>query len=144
MGMSLGSSLMIRSMVYLAAEPIPFFWPMRTFIHHNPLYGLEHLPFAEAVAMGSRLFHGRGYLPRATYQDYLARGELDAGDLRTGVADLLDELVPGHGHQPIRGVDVASWVHAMLTAPGSLSLSATRATRCRRARDAGRSRAPRA
>lgn len=117
---------MIRSMVYLAAEPIPYFWPMRTFIHHNPLHGLEHLPFTEAVTLGSRLFHGRGYLPRATYQDYLARGEMDAGDLRAGVADLLEELLPGH--DPVRGVDIAAWVHAMLTAPGPLSVSATRAT----------------
>ena len=40
----LGMSLKIRSMIHMAAEPIPFFWPMRTFIHHNPLHGLEHLP----------------------------------------------------------------------------------------------------
>jgi uncharacterized protein YbcC (UPF0753/DUF2309 family) len=123
-GDSLGSALMVRSMVYLAAEPIPYFWPMRTFIHHNPLHGLEHLPFAEAVTVGTRLFHGRGYLPRAAYQDYLARGEVDAGDLRAGVADLLTELLPA----PVRGVDVGAWVHAMLTAPGPLRLRATRAT----------------
>ena len=58
MTISLGKSLKIRSTIQVAAEPISFFWPMRTFIHHNPLHGLEHLPFDLAVKEGKRLFHG--------------------------------------------------------------------------------------
>jgi uncharacterized protein YbcC (UPF0753/DUF2309 family) len=49
MGLALDRKLKIRSMVYVAGEPIPYFWPMRNFIHHNPLHGLEKLPFAQAV-----------------------------------------------------------------------------------------------
>ena len=30
----------LRSLVKLASEPISHFWPMKTFIHHNPLHGL--------------------------------------------------------------------------------------------------------
>ena len=52
MTLPLGQTLKIRTMVYVAGEPIPFFWPMRSFIHHNPLHGLEHLPFDKAVALG--------------------------------------------------------------------------------------------
>jgi len=37
MSLSLGRRLKIRATVHVAGEPIPFFWPMRTFIHHNPL-----------------------------------------------------------------------------------------------------------
>ena len=33
MSLSLGSRLKIRSMIHVAAEPLPLFWPMRTFIH---------------------------------------------------------------------------------------------------------------
>ena len=40
MTLTLGDRLKVRSMVYVASEPIPRFWPMRTFIHHNPLFGL--------------------------------------------------------------------------------------------------------
>ena len=72
MDISLGTSLKIRSTIHVAAEPIPFFWPMRTFIHHNPLHGLEHLSFDKAVEEGKRLFHGQVYLPRSIYQSYYA------------------------------------------------------------------------
>jgi len=64
MSLALGRRLKIRTMIHLAGEPIPYFWPMRTFIHHNPLYGLEHLPFEAAVAevsacsMAAAICHG--------------------------------------------------------------------------------------
>ncbi len=38
-------------MVTVAGEFLPFMWPMRNFIYHNPLHGLEHLPFEAAVAL---------------------------------------------------------------------------------------------
>ncbi|NPA41279.1 MAG: DUF2309 domain-containing protein [Aquificae bacterium] len=71
-----GKKLFIRSLITVAGEVIPFFWPMRNFIHHNPLYGLERLPFKEAVKLGSRLFHARGYLSREAYRRFLERGDI--------------------------------------------------------------------
>ena len=65
MNPGIGDKLRVRSMIYVAGEPVPFFWPMRNFIHHNPLHGFEHLPFDEAVHKGTHLFHARGFLPRA-------------------------------------------------------------------------------
>ncbi len=98
MTLALGRQLQIRAMVHVAGEPIPFFWPMRTFIHHNPLYGLEHLPFSQAVREGERLFHARGYLPRSTYQQFLSSGKVEVARLseeverfvsaRSAIADL--------------------------------------------------------
>lgn len=85
MSLELGRKLKIRTMIYIAGEPIPFFWPMRSFIHHNPLHALEHLPFDAAVKKGEQLFHGRGYLPRKTYQEYLAQGKVDETQLRADV-----------------------------------------------------------
>jgi len=89
MSLPLGKKLKIRSMVYVAGEPIPYFWPMRSFIHHNPLHALEHLPFDKAVKEGERLFHGRGYLPRTTYQNYLAQGKVDQTQLLDDVNQFL-------------------------------------------------------
>lgn len=84
-GPSLGKRLKIRSMVHMAGEVLPFFWPMRNFIHHNPLHGLEHLPFEQAVAEASHLFHARGYLKRIEYQQLMQRGSIEP--------EVIDELV---------------------------------------------------
>lgn len=89
MSLPLGTKLKIRSMVYVAGEPIPYFWPMRSFIHHNPLHALEHLPFDKAVKEGERLFHGRGYLTRISYQDYLTQGKIDQTQLLDDVNQFL-------------------------------------------------------
>ena len=64
----------VRSYVQLAGEAIAQYWPMRTFIHHNPLHGLENLPFDQAVKRGEQLFGGRGYLPNGAYRRYFEQG----------------------------------------------------------------------
>jgi len=105
----LGQKLRVRAMIYVAGEPVPFFWPMRAFIHHNPLHGFEHLPFEQAVEKGSRLFHARGFLPRAEYQRYLANGRVDRQALEAGVRRFVgtrDENLP---------FDLADWLMAELT-----------------------------
>lgn len=109
MDITLGTSLKIRSNIYVAAEPIPFFWPMRTFIHHNPLHGLEHLPFAEAVAEGARLFHGRTYLPRKLYQEYWAERKVD----RNSLCAAIERFVASH--DAIEGIHLAHWLEALVT-----------------------------
>lgn len=96
MTLSLGRQLKIRSMVHMAAEPIPNFWPMRTFIHHNPLHGLEELPFPEAVERGQTLFHGRGFLSRAGYQQMLASGRLDRDTLEASIQETLADYPALH------------------------------------------------
>lgn len=109
MSLTLGQKLKIRSMIYVAAEPIPFFWPMRSFIHHNPLHGLEELPFREAVQEGGRLFHGRCFLPRSSYQAYLAQDRIDRDHLVASVARFVAER-PG-----IAGIDLQHWLMTLLT-----------------------------
>jgi hypothetical protein len=107
--LELGRRLKIRAIVHVAGEPIPYFWPMRTFIHHNPLYGLEHLPFEQAVAMGERLFHARGFLPRALQQRSLKEGKVD----RVVLADQMARFLAG---QPdLAGLDLQRLLTALLT-----------------------------
>lgn len=102
--LTLGRRLGIRSIVYVAGEAIPYFWPMRTFIHHNPLHGLEHLPFHAAVAEGERLFHGQGYLNRTAYRRYLKEGRLSRADLEVQVERYIAS------RPPLSGIDA----HALL------------------------------
>ncbi|MDY6980187.1 MAG: DUF2309 domain-containing protein [Pseudomonadota bacterium] len=109
MTLPLGQQLKIRTMIYVAGEPIPFFWPMRSFIHHNPLHGLEHLPFPEAVATGAQLFHGRGFLSRQEHQRYLAQNKVAHTALVAGIDEFLVQ-------QPsIPGIDLPHWLMTLLT-----------------------------
>jgi len=66
----------LRGVVRLAGEVIAKYWPMRTFIHHNPLHGLEYLPFHEAVRRGRTFLGGRGYLSGDTFRACLRSGRI--------------------------------------------------------------------
>jgi uncharacterized protein YbcC (UPF0753/DUF2309 family) len=46
---------------------------MRSFVHHNPLRGLEHLHFEEAVRLGNQFLGGKGYLSNQMFREYLHR-----------------------------------------------------------------------
>ncbi len=114
MAIALGQQLKIRGMAYVAGEPIPYFWPMRSFIHHNPLHGLEHLPFTEAVEKGARLFGAKGFLPRREYQRLHAQGKIDRTELGAQVDAFLD------GRAQPSGIDLRRWLMVLLTElPGS-------------------------
>jgi uncharacterized protein YbcC (UPF0753/DUF2309 family) len=103
MSPAIGEELRIRAMIYVAGEPVPFFWPMRSFIHHNPLHGLEQLPFDEAVEKGTRLFHARGFLPRAAYRRYLDSGQVDRSVLERGVRQFIAEQPASLQFKPLDG-----------------------------------------
>jgi uncharacterized protein YbcC (UPF0753/DUF2309 family) len=72
----------LRSYVQLAGDVLAHYWPMRTFIHHNPLHGLETLPFEQAVQHGERLFGGKGYLKHEEYRRYFRSGRMTREDLQ--------------------------------------------------------------
>lgn len=66
----------LRTLIRLSSEIIAYYWPMRTFVHHNPLHGLEDLPFDEGVRRAQRLLGGNGYLPSETFRDYFRAGRI--------------------------------------------------------------------
>ena len=95
-------------MIHVAAEPVPFFWPMRSFIHHNPLHGLEDLPFDKATEKGSEIFHARAFLPRSSYQAYLAENRVDQAKIDTLLEDFIEqEDLPG-------AIDGLAWCRQLL------------------------------
>lgn len=66
----------LRGIVRLAGEVIAQYWPMRTFIHHNPFHSLEYLPFAETLRRGRQFLGGQGYLSDETYRAYMRSGRI--------------------------------------------------------------------
>jgi uncharacterized protein len=118
MSLSLGMKAQIRSMIFVAGEPIPYFWPMRAFIHHNPLHGLEKMPFEEAVAEGQRLFHGKGFLPRTTYQQYYREGKIEHQKLSGGIDSFLASQAGQQAslqQASIEGIDSKAWLTKLFT-----------------------------
>jgi uncharacterized protein YbcC (UPF0753/DUF2309 family) len=61
------------------------YWPMRSFVHHNPLDHLRKLPFGEAVAESMRFLKTQGYLPDRIYRRYLASGRISREHLAAAV-----------------------------------------------------------
>ena len=87
----------IRSLVKLASEPISHYWPMQTFIHHNPLHGLEHLPFGDAIEQGTRFLGGKGYLPNQEYRSYHQQGRI--------TLDAIDEALKNQSKNQLIAID---------------------------------------
>ena len=71
---------------------LPSQGPIGTFIHHNTLHGLQHLPFHEALAEGQRLLGGRGYLPMETHRRHHASGRISDDDIDAALDDASAEL----------------------------------------------------
>ena len=78
----------LRALILLASEVIADYWPMRTFVHHNPLHGLEYLHFEEAVSRSQRLREGKGYLSVEVFREYFRSGRI--------LSDQLDAAVKTH------------------------------------------------
>lgn len=68
--------MQLRGLILLSSEIIAPYWPMRTFVHHNPLHGLEELHFEEAAQRAHRLLGGRSYLPNEMFRDYVRSGRI--------------------------------------------------------------------
>jgi uncharacterized protein YbcC (UPF0753/DUF2309 family) len=109
--LNLGRRLRVRSTAYVAGEPVPFFWPMRTFIHHNPLYGLENMPFEQAVRRGAELFHARMFLPRSNYQQWQREGKVRKDTLTEEIGRRSQDL------PSVPGIDWPRWLHALMQLP---------------------------
>ena len=64
----------LRRLVRLASEIIAYYWPMRTFVHHNPLHGLEDLPLKRLCTGSARCSAAMAYLSNANVSRLLPLG----------------------------------------------------------------------
>ncbi len=81
----------LRGVIRLAGEVIAQYWPMRTFVHHNPLHSLEYLPFEETIRRGKQFMGGNGYLPGQVYRGYLKSGRIQSTHLDAALKPLVQE-----------------------------------------------------
>ena len=81
----------LRGIVHLAGEVVAQYWPMRTFVHHNPLHSLEYLQFEETVRRGKQFMGGNGYLPGQLYRSYLKSGRIQSDHLDAALKPLVQD-----------------------------------------------------
>ncbi len=70
------TSTTLRQLIDEAVEPVSQFWPMKGFVSHNPIQGLEHLPFDEAMGQAKHLFGAHGYLSVDEYRGLYKTGRI--------------------------------------------------------------------
>jgi len=94
----------VATLVDAAALAVPPLWPLETSIAVNPLAGLEHLPFEDAVIEATTLFGGRGSLPLTTWRGLVKEGAIPSN----AVADAAIAALGGiqEAFQPL-GADVS-------------------------------------
>ena len=96
----------LRGMVKLAGEVIAQYWPMRTFVHHNPLHSLEYLPFEETVRRGKQFMGGNGYLPSHLYRHYFKAGRITSAHLDAALKPLAIEKSIAIGSRNVTHRDI--------------------------------------
>ena len=83
--------MQLRGLIRLSSEIIAYYWPMRAFVHHNPLHGLEYLHFAEAVRRAHQLLGGKGYLSNEIFRRYVRSGRILPHHLDTALKPLAQD-----------------------------------------------------
>lgn len=96
----------LRALIRLASEVISYYWPMRTFVHHNPLHGLEELHFEEAVRKGQRLLGGNPYLSNEVFREYFHSGRIRKQNLDAVLKPHAGNEQVALGDQAISRLDV--------------------------------------
>lgn len=56
---------------------VPHYWPIGSFIHHNPLKGFEHMHFKDGLSKAQSIFGGKVYMDSSYYMDLYEKGKID-------------------------------------------------------------------
>jgi len=66
---------------------LPSQGPITTFVHHNTLHGLQHLPFDDALVTAEDLFGAAAYLPVEVSRAHYRAGRITDADIQAVMAD---------------------------------------------------------
>ncbi|MHB2019715.1 MAG: DUF2309 domain-containing protein [Candidatus Xenobia bacterium] len=113
----------IQGIAKIASDAVAKVWPLRTFVHHNPLVDLESVPFDQAVRLGCQRLGGRGYLSCDMYRSYLSSGRIQPAQLDTAIAAIAGDSHVELGTTRVSHGDVlrAALVHGVCCPGGDTS-----------------------
>ncbi len=70
---------------------VPHYWPIGSFIHHNPLKGFEHLHFKEGLSKAQSIFGGKVYMDSSYYMGLFNEGKIDGAILEKNIEKVLSD-----------------------------------------------------
>ena len=75
-------------------KTVPHYWPIGSFIHHNPLKGFEHLNFKDGLSKAKKIYGGKVYMEPSYYLKFYEDGKISHSILESNLKEVLkvDEL----------------------------------------------------
>ncbi len=70
---------------------VPHYWPIGSFIHHNPLKGFEHLHFKDGLNKAQSIFGGSVYMDSSYYMDLYKEGKINNSIFEKNIDKVLSE-----------------------------------------------------
>ena len=70
---------------------VPHYWPIGSFIHHNPLKGFEHLKFKDGLKEAQSIFGGKVYMEPSYYLKLYDDGKIRSSILEENLKTILKE-----------------------------------------------------
>ena len=70
---------------------VPHYWPIGSFIHHNPLKGFENMHFKDGLSKAQSIFGGKVYMDSSYYMDLYEKGKIDDGIFEKNINKVLLE-----------------------------------------------------
>ncbi|MDF1881700.1 DUF2309 family protein [Sulfurimonas sp. MAG313] len=70
---------------------IPHYWPIGSFIHHNPLKGFEDLHFKDGLKKAKGIFGGNVYMDSSYYMNLYNEGKIESSIFEKNISKVLSD-----------------------------------------------------
>ncbi|MBT5935067.1 putative inorganic carbon transporter subunit DabA [Sulfurimonas sp.] len=69
---------------------VPHYWPIGSFIHHNPLKGFEHLNFKDGLSKAKKIYGGKVYMEPSYYLKFYNERKISHSLLEKNLKEILE------------------------------------------------------
>ena len=70
---------------------VPHYWPIGSFIHHNPLKGFEHMHFRDGLSKAKSIYGGKVYMDSSYFMDLYKQGKIDIEIFEKNIEKVLSD-----------------------------------------------------
>lgn len=115
----------LRAQIASAGQVLFSTWPVKTFVAVNPLGGVQHRPFEEAIELVGGLLRLRGHLPLERFRALYASGRVNDADLDAALRRRLPDIDTLEsvelGGSPVSALQAlrADLLHGAVTSPSA-------------------------